>query len=155
MNIPANGGETIITLSRPTRNVIYDTGDITTETATSGSFELTRSNEIFSLSTDTVLMTRDSLPTFTLSVPSADSDETVINSTVRAVFTASDPVTGNITTSKTSNKIYRQSTEIIRTEYRFSTFSLNNTAFTAKSDSTILSIILERRDVYTGDIPGD
>jgi hypothetical protein len=154
--ISAAGGSSAITISRPTRTITYDTGDTRTETATSGTFTITQSDTSFTLSNSSVEMTDSSLPTVILSVSgtgaaAADS----ISSTVTASFTASNPTTGTATASATTEAISRKKSEIIATNYRISTFSTNKSAFTAAGGTATLSIIVQRKDTYTDDQPGN
>ena len=154
-SIAATGGSATFTLSRPTRtNTVHLTsGDsyTTTETATSGTFALTRSNTSFTLSATSISMTSSSLPTFTLSVAGTGATTaSAISSTVTAAFTASNPTTGTTTASKTSSSVTRAASTLSSTAYKFSTFSLNKSSFTAASGTATLSMVVQRQRTFTG-----
>lgn len=150
-SIAATGGSVTFTISRPIRTITYDTGDTQTQTATSGTFALTRSNSSFTLSTSSISMTSSSLPTFTLSVGATGAAAVAaISSTVTAAFTASNPTTGTTTKSVTSGSITRAESKHLNTNYRINGFSVGTSSFNAAANSTTLSITTERQYVYTG-----
>lgn len=151
-SIAATGGSVTFTISRPTRTVTYDTGDTQTETASAGTFALTRSNSNFTLSTTSISMTSSSLPTFTLSVGATGAAAVAaISSTVTAAFTASSPTTGTTTKSITSSSVTRAASSLVGDYYRFSTFSVAKSSFTAATGTTTLSMVVQKRSKYTGD----
>lgn len=151
-SIAATGGSVTFTISRPTRTVTYDTGDTQTETASAGTFALTRSNSNFTLSTTSISMTSSSLPTFTLSVGATGAAAVAaISSTVTAAFTASSPTTGTTTKSITSSPVTRAASSLVGDYYRFSTFSVAKSSFTAATGTTTLSMVVQKRSKYTGD----
>jgi hypothetical protein len=150
-NIAAKGGSVTFTISRPTRTITYDTGDTQTETATAGTFALTRSNSSFTLSTTSISMTSSSLPTFTLSVGATGAAAVAaISSTVTAAFTALNPTSGTKTAIKTSGAITRSASTLMYDEYKFSTFSVAKSSFTAAAGTTTLSMEVQKRSIYTG-----
>ena len=154
-SIGAAGGTVTMILSRPTRSVkyIYSSGDTktVTETATAGTFALTRSNASFTLSGTSVTMNASTVPTFTISVGATGAAAVAaISTTVTAAFTATDPTTGTTTASVTSGSITRSAASFVQDHYRFSTFTLSKTSFTAASGSATLSMGIQKRSEYTG-----
>ena len=153
-SLTAKGGSSTITLTRPTRSVkkTYLSGDVVTynETATTGTFAFTRSNSTFTLSATSVSLTASSVPTVTLSVGATGATTaSAISSTVTAAFTATNPTTGTTTKSVTSTSITRAASVNTGTEYQFSTFSADKTSYDAAGGYAIVSMVLQKRDVYT------
>lgn len=150
-SIAATGGSVTFTISRPTRTVTYDSGDTQTETASTGTFALTRSNSNFTLSTSSISMTASSLPTFTLSIGATGASAvSAISSTVTAAFTATSPNTGTTTKSVTSSSVTRAASSLVKDHYRFNTFSVAKSSFTAATGTTTLSMVVQKRSEYTG-----
>lgn len=100
-------------------------------------------------------MTADSVPSVTLSIGATGATTaSAISSTVTANFTATNPTTGTTTASKTTSSITRVESKVIKTDYRFSKFSVDKSSFTAASGSATLSMEVERKYTYTGNQEG-
>lgn len=96
-------------------------------------------------------MTSSSLPTFTLSVGATGAASVApISSTVTAAFTASSPTTGTTTKSITSSSVTRAASSLVGDYYKFSTFSVAKSSFTAATETTTLSMVVQKRSKYTG-----
>lgn len=149
-NIAASGGSSTITISRPTRTVTLNTGDEVEETASTGSFAVTSSNSSFTLDSANKGMTSSGVPSFTVSVGGAGAVEAAaINSTIKVVFTSTNPTTGT-TTSQVSKTVTRTASVYSDHEFRFSQFDGLTTSINAAAKSMTLTMVVQRRNKYTG-----
>lgn len=149
-NIAASGGNSTITISRPTRTVTLDTGDTVTETASTGTFAVTSSNSSFTLNSANGSMTSSGVPSFTVSVGGAGAAAVnAISSTIKVVFTSTNPTTGT-TTAQVSKTVNRNASVYSDHEFRFSQFDGLTTSINAAAKSMTLTMVVQRRDKYTG-----
>ena len=149
-NIAASGGNSTITISRPTRTVTLDTGDTVTETASTGIFAVTSSNSSFTLNSANGSMTSSGVPSFTVSVGGAGAAAVnAISSTIKVVFTSTNPTTGT-TTAQVSKTVNRNASVYSDHEFRFSQFDGLTTSINAAAKSMTLTMVVQRRDKYTG-----
>lgn len=149
-NIAASGGNSTITLSRPTRTVTLNTGDTVTETASTGTFAVTSSNSSFTLNSANGSMTSSRVPSFTVSVGGAGAAAVnAISSTIKVVFTSTNPTTGT-TTAQVSKTVNRNASVYSDHEFRFSQFDGLTTSINAAAKSMTLTMVVQRRDKYTG-----
>lgn len=148
-NIAASGGSSTINVSRPTRIVTLNTGDEVTETATTGSFTVTSSNSSFTLNNKDGGLTSSGVPSFTVSVGGAGATAAdAINSTIKVVFTSTNPTTGT-TTAQVAKTVTRNASVYSDHEFQFSKFEVN-TYVNAAARSETLTMIVQRRYKYTG-----